>query len=183
MGLFSKIKNMFKGYSEEEKTVEEIENEEEVESIDEDEEKEEPIEDVEVDEDAFYDCDHAEMIRAEESEYETWKQNDQETFSSDLESLLTGGRTETAETETLAAGEHRILLTGETDVFVDCPVKAKAGDLVSVSTVGVADGEVKIEVNGTDSGKWENWGTYTFTMPDEDVEIKGWISTAGYPGA
>ena len=139
--------------------------------------------DVEVDEDAFYDCDHAEMIRAEESEYETWKQNDQETFFSDLESLLTGGRTETAETETLAAGEHRILLTGETDVFVDCPVKAKAGDLVSVSTVGVADGEVKIEVNGTDSGKWENWGTYTFTMPDEDVEIKGWISTAGYPGA
>lgn len=122
--------------------------------------------DVEVDEDAFYDCDHAEMIRAEESEYETWKQNDQETFSSDLESLLTGGRTETAETETLVAGEHRILLTGETDVFVDCPVKAKAGDLVSVSTVGVADGEVKLEVNGADIGKWENWGTYTFTMPD-----------------
>ena len=26
-------------------------------------------------------------------------------------------------------------------------------------------------------------GTYTFTMPDEDVEIKGWISTEGYPGA
>ena len=69
MGLFSKIKNMFKGYSEEEKTVEEIENEEEVESIDEDEdeEKEESIEDVEVDEEDTEDIDD-EVVEDEEKD-------------------------------------------------------------------------------------------------------------------
>ena len=139
--------------------------------------------DVEVEEDAFYDCDKAKITRAEESEFETWKQPDQETISAGLESFLTGGRKETTETETLSPGEHHIVLTGETDLFVDCPAKAKAGEQVTVLTMDVADGEVKIEVSGTDTGKWENWGTYTFTMPDEDVEIKGWISTEGYPGA
>ena len=72
MGLFSKIKNMFKGYSEEEKeTVEEIENEEEVESIDEDEdeEKEESIEDVEVDEEDTEDIDD-EVVEDDEKEEE-----------------------------------------------------------------------------------------------------------------
>ena len=54
---------------------------------------------------------------------------------------------------------------------------------MTVHTVDVADGEVKLEVNGTDSGTWQEWGTYTFIMPDEDVELEGWISTEGYPGA
>ena len=100
-----------------------------------------------------------------------------------VESFLTGGVSMIPETEAMEAGEHRILLTGDTYVFTDCPAKAKAGDQVTVTTVDVADGEVKIEVNGSDSGEWLKWGTYTFTMPDEDVEVKGWISTEGYPGA
>ena len=138
---------------------------------------------VEADEDAFYDCDSAEMIRVDESDYENWKQPDQDSVSADVESFLTGGVGVIPETEALEEGEHRITLTGDMDVFVDCPTKAKAGDLVAVSVAGVCDGVVKLEVNGSDSGKWQNWGTYIFTMPDEDVEIKGWISTAGYPGA
>ena len=139
--------------------------------------------DVEVDEEAFYDCDYAETVRAEKDEFESWQQPDQETISADVESFLTGGVTMIPETEAMEAGEHRILLTGDTYVFTDCPAKAKAGDQVTVTTVDVADGEVKIEVNGSDSGEWLKWGTYTFTMPDEDVEVKGWISTEGYPGA
>ena len=138
---------------------------------------------VDLDEDAFDNCDNAKMIMAEESEYEDWKQPDQEQVSADLNSFLTGGEDGTVETEALEAGEHRIVRTGETDVFVDCPAKARTGDQVTVTTVDVADGEVKIEVNGSDAGRWGDWGTYTFTMPDEDVEIKGWISTEGYPGA
>ena len=114
---------------------------------------------------------------------ESWKHPDQDLISADVESFLTGGMGVILETEALEEGEHRITLTGDMDVFVDCPTKAKAGDLVAVSVVGVCDGEVKLKVNGSDSGKWQDWGTYTFTMPDEDVEIKGWISTAGYPGA
>ncbi len=139
--------------------------------------------DVEVSEEAFYDCDSAQMIRAEESEYDTWKQPDQDSISADLEAFLTGGAGLTPETEALETGEHRITLAGDTDVFTDCPSKAKAGTLVTMHTVDVADGEVKLEVNGTDSGTWQEWGTYTFIMPDEDVELEGWISTEGYPGA
>ena len=55
--------------------------------------------------------------------------------------------------------------------------------IVTVHTVDVCDGEVRIEVNGSDTGTWEKGDTYTFIMPDEDVELNGRISTAGYPGA
>ena len=90
---------------------------------------------------------------------------------------------EDTQPQPLPEGEHRITLTGDEDVFVDCPTSAKAGEKVTVQVVGVADGEVRLEVNGADIGTWEDWGTYSFTMPDEDVELCGWISTAGYPGA
>ncbi len=93
---------------------------------------------------------------------------------------LSGGE---EDPQPLPEGEHRITLTGEEDVFVDCPASAKAGETVTVQVVGVADGEVMLEVNGSDSGEWKDWGTYTFIMPDEDVELCGWISTDGYPGA
>ena len=83
----------------------------------------------------------------------------------------------------LPEGEHHISLIGELDVFVECPTSAAAGEIVVVKTVAVEDGEVKLEVNGEDSGSWHGWGTYSFVMPDEDVEICGWISTEGYPGA
>ncbi len=83
----------------------------------------------------------------------------------------------------LPEGEHHISLTGELDVFVECPTSAAAGEIVTVKTVAVEDGEVKLEVNGEDIGSWHGWGTYSFVMPDEDVEICGWISTEGYPGA
>ena len=79
--------------------------------------------------------------------------------------------------------EHSITLTGEEDVFVDCPDSAKAGETVTVHTADVCDGVVRIEVNGSDTGTWEKGDTYTFIMPDEDVELNGRISTAGYPGA
>ena len=62
MGLFSKIKNMFKGYSEEEK-----ETVEEVESIDEDEEKEESIEEEKIDEEDSENIDD-EVVEDEETE-------------------------------------------------------------------------------------------------------------------
>ena len=87
------------------------------------------------------------------------------------------------DTGTLAEGEHRITLDDRSNVIVDCPEKAKAGTLVTVHTVGMADAEVVIEVNGGDIGSWQDWGTYTFYMPDKDTEVKAWVSTAGYSGA
>lgn len=96
---------------------------------------------------------------------------------------MTGGRGQDTEMEPLAEGEHRITVVDTENVIVDCPEKAKAGTLVTVHTVGMADAEVVIEVNGGDIGRWQDWGTYTFYMPDKDTEVKAWTSTAGYPGA
>ena len=142
---------------------------------------------VKVDEDAFYDCDQMEVIREQEGEYENWKESEKDPLLADPALFLTGGMTGAlnpqTQTEALEDGEHRITLAGDLDVFVDCPSKAKAGETVTVLTADVTDGEVKLAVNGADTGRWEAWGTYSFIMPDTDTEVKGWISTEGYPGA
>ena len=93
------------------------------------------------------------------------------------------GKGEDGKPEPLKDGEYSITLTGDEYVFADCPSAAKAGEIVMVHTADVTDGEVKIEVNGSDTGRWLEWGTYAFIMPEEDVELHGWISTDGYPGA
>ena len=112
------------------------------------------------------------------------EQQDLDTVSADVNSFLTGGSTgdvgQNQGTGTLAEGEHRITLEG--DVFVDCPESAKAGETVTVHTGEMADGEIIVEMNGTRIDKTD-WGTYTFTMPDEDVELRGWSSTAGFSGS
>ena len=79
--------------------------------------------------------------------------------------------------------EHQISLEDDSHVVTDCPQTARAGDKVTIQAMDMADGEVVIEVNGSNSGTWEDLGVYTFTMPDEDVEILAEISTAGYSGA
>ena len=94
-----------------------------------------------------------------------------------------GGEDTAPKTEAQTGSEHRVTVSGEDDVFISFPAFAKAGDTVRVHTYDVTDGEVKVEVNGSDIGTWEEWGTYSFIMPDEDVELYGWISTEGYPGA
>ena len=104
--------------------------------------------------------------------------------STDLNKFLTGGLTgglsQDSGTEPLADGEHRITLEG--DVFEDCPSSAKAGETVTVHTGEMADGRIIVEMNGTEIEK-TGWGTFTFTMPDEDVVLKGYESTYGFPGA
>ena len=87
------------------------------------------------------------------------------------------------ETAPSSFDEHQITLEDSSHVVIDCPEAAKTGDTVTVKTMDMADGEVVIEVNGSDIGTWEDYGVYTFTMPDEDVEIRARISTAGYAGA
>ena len=55
---------------------------------------------------ALYDCDGAEMIRVDESDFESWKQPDQDLISADVESFLTGPDTEVYKTaEGLKAGD------------------------------------------------------------------------------
>ena len=145
--------------------------------------------DVDVEEDVFYDCVKMQLEHADRGEFEA-KAAGFETNPDGGSGKVPGEEPkECTETEpgrkrgTAEDQEHRITLTGDKDVFTDCPDSAKAGETVTVHTIGVADGEVVIEVNGKDIGKWLEWGTYVFIMPDEDVEIHGLISTEGYPGA
>lgn len=78
---------------------------------------------------------------------------------------------------------HNITVTKGADLFEDCPKTAKAGEIVTVKTVVVADGELIVNVSGTDTGEFTGEGVYEFIMPDEDVEISASVSTAGYPGS
>ena len=126
---------------------------------------------VDLEKEAFSYCDNAVLLEAGKEEYSVRKQ-----------AAPNGENSETNQQTPVVYG-HSITLTGDEYVFIDCPEGADAGDTVTVHTVDVADGEVKLEVNGSDIGTWEEWGTYTFIMPDEDVELHGWISTEGYPGA
>ncbi len=115
--------------------------------------------------------------------YQDLQDNVQVLKVQDIHFGLTGAENKTdPETEVLSDDEHRILLTGDTDVFYECPLTAKTGELVTVYTADVCDGVVTVTVNGSDTGSWKNGG-YTFVMPDSDVELNGGISTAGYPGA
>lgn len=108
-----------------------------------------------------------------------------------LETFLTGGaagavpggQDENNPSQTAGDGVHRITLTDQEEVVTECPETAKAGDIVIVRTMDMADAEPVIEVNGANPGKWVDFTTYTFIMPDEDVEVHAFISTFGYPGA
>ena len=104
--------------------------------------------------------------------------------STDLNAFLTGGLAgsmgEDQGTQTPAQDGHQITLEG--DVFIDCPSSAKEGEIVTVDTWDMADGGVVVEMNGIEISQ-TGPGTFTFTMPDEDVVLRGYTSTVGFSGA
>lgn len=63
-----------------------------------------------------------------------------------------------------------------------CPQRAKAGETVTLRTVSVADGELRVSVNGDGLAPAEE-AVYEFVMPPESVTIDISVSTEGYPGA
>lgn len=80
------------------------------------------------------------------------------------------------------AGSHKITVTGDKDLIVKCPSRAKTGEVVTVETVCVTDAAFYLNVSGVEV-KMLTEGLYEFTMPDFDVEVSGYVSTAGFPGA
>ena len=135
-------------------------------------------------ENAFDYCDYVKIAEADAGEYDSRMQ------AAIDASLEEDTDTDPTEPDALPEpdaepdeGEYQITLSGEDDVFTEYPSSADAGDIVIVRVVDVLDGEVKIEVNGEDIGKRVDWDTYVFVMPEEDVDLYGWISTEGYAGA
>lgn len=68
----------------------------------------------------------------------------------------------------------------QNNIILSCPKSARPGEIVSVETCSVCDGEVKITINGEDTGKFISEGEYEFVMPDCDVKLYAKISTDGY---
>ena len=66
---------------------------------------------------------------------------------------------------------YRISLVGDTDLVESCPESAKEGEIVTVRTYDVTDGDKKISVSGAE-GTEINWFEYQFVMPDHDVEVQ-----------
>jgi hypothetical protein len=74
------------------------------------------------------------------------------------------------------SGYHRITVVSGQQFVASCPKLAKTGDIITVETAVVSDGE--IYVNGVD-GSYIRPGVYQFTMPDRNVELK--VTVIAYP--
>ena len=66
---------------------------------------------------------------------------------------------------------YAIHVTGDTFLVESCPEYAKAGEIVTVLTYDVTDGDKDICVIGAD-GAAVDWYEYQFVMPDHDVEVQ-----------
>lgn len=77
-------------------------------------------------------------------------------------------------------GRYKITVTGGEDLIASCPKHAKAGETVTVETVVVCDGDLYLSVSGIegDAERVQD-GIYTFTMPENDVQVKAWVISNG----
>ncbi len=74
----------------------------------------------------------------------------------------------------LSAGcskEHAIRQGEGKDFIGKCPSSAKAGETVVFTTASIADGEFSVYLRNGPEVKEIAWDTYSFVMPDNDVEI------------
>lgn len=80
-------------------------------------------------------------------------------------------------------GKHSIEIVKGEEYIESCPKKANAGETVTVKTCYVCDGELHISLNGAADGSFIDETTYTFVMPEENVELSVSVSTEGFAGA
>lgn len=75
---------------------------------------------------------------------------------------------------------HRIKVVSGDDLIVSCPRYAQAGEKVTVETVFVCDGWIRMSVNdSTTDVVHETDAEFTFTMPQGEAEIKAWVVSNG----
>lgn len=89
--------------------------------------------------------------------------------------LMTGG-------STVEEGVYHITLEATDDTLVtSCPTSAKKGELVTIRTVGMADAELILKVDGIRLWASNNMGTeFHFEMPNRDVTVT--VSSRVFPG-
>ena len=66
---------------------------------------------------------------------------------------------------------YQISLVGDLYLVESCPESAKEGEIVTVRTYDVTDGDKAISVDGVE-GTSIDWFEYQFVMPDHDVEVR-----------
>ena len=79
-------------------------------------------------------------------------------------------------------GVYHITLEASDDRLVSsCPTSARAGELVTITTAGMADAELILKVDGIRLRPSNGMGTeFQFEMPDRDVTVT--VSYRVYPG-
>ena len=75
-------------------------------------------------------------------------------------------------------GSHKIIVESGDEDLVNCPKRAKAGEIVAVETVIVDDADLYLIVDGVSLEPIRE-GYYEFEMPDHDVNIKVVIKSNG----
>lgn len=77
----------------------------------------------------------------------------------------------------------RITVSEGQDLITDWPATARAGETVTVRTLCVTDGDLKVRVNGGTEAECVQEGVYQFVMPEGDVCLSTRVDTSDYPGA
>ena len=67
--------------------------------------------------------------------------------------------------------EHHINIVGDRFLIESCPETARAGEIVTIMTWDVTDGDKVIEVSGADVVSID-WFEYQFVMPPHDVDVR-----------
>ena len=75
---------------------------------------------------------------------------------------------------------YSISIDSGQNLITECPLYASPGDIVTVKTVSVTDGELHMSVNKDASfGEFTREGVYEFVMPDGKAVIDAWVVSDG----
>ena len=75
-------------------------------------------------------------------------------------------------TLTSCFGKHSIKVVSGKDYLDECKKYARPGEVVTVTTIVVSDGNVYVNSNDDTVITQKALGIYEFIMPDHDVELK-----------
>ncbi len=78
---------------------------------------------------------------------------------------------------------YRITVDDGEKLIDQCPSSAEKGERVTIHTMSVTDADLIVTVSGAEDGRFVREGIYEFTMPAQDVKVRAYTDTSGYPGA
>ena len=79
-----------------------------------------------------------------------------------------------------SSSKHKINIVSGEDLQYECPKRAEPGEMVTIKTVCVCDGDLYLSVAGDKNyADFVEEAVYVFEMPDNDVDVKIWVVSNG----